>query len=119
MTIRFQQSHSRSSTYWEYQVKEGRHTFIANRKGVMRRVVHLHRAIIKNKGITPRDANEFLISNYDPYSTVSDTSQALKQLVKLGVARQGSRNGKVIYLLTAKHEQLWKAALDSKIIKTR
>lgn len=114
--INFQKKHSRNQHDWAYKMVDGRHSLVANDKGIKRRCGLIVVALSKVKEATPIDLLTSLSRNNGGYN-IHDVRHALNRLVDSEIVSK--EEFAPIYKLTKKGKALWMAANKSFKLKEK
>jgi hypothetical protein len=112
LTLWFSPAHSRNSHDFAYELIGGRHTLLANRRGVKLRIGLMITGAKKHKeGLTRQGFAEYLNANFGVSCyTVNDMAQPLKRMVSLGIMKPHGSGRGTYYTLTNKGETIWTEA---------
>lgn len=108
--ITFQSKHSRNQNDWAYKMVDGRHSLIANDKGVKRRCGLIVIALSKVAEATSIDLLKSLSRNNAGYN-MHDVNHALKRLVDNEIVSK--EEFAPIFKLTKKGKAIWMSANKS------
>lgn len=107
-TIVLQKQHSRNSHDWTMtRTSNGRHAFVANKKGVSLRIGLLMNYLGDNPQSSAQDMAAFL-EGVDPSYTINDLSQPLKQMKDAGMVSAKGKGRSTTYTLTPNGRTIWK-----------